>query len=279
MLNRLRIKNLLNIHQQTRKYMTSIQLVSDLHLEFYESPRLHDFIVPRSPNLAIMGDFGIPYMDSYKRVIEDCSQNFKKTFIISGNHEYYQWKNRTNKKLTIIETDEKIKEITQSFDNVHFLQNQAHNLNDKYTIIGTTLWSHIPRIHVGAALYGMNDFRQIYADSNQLITPALINKLHDDNIDQLSALIDQNKDKQVIVMSHHLPSLQLISKKYQGHPLNCCFATNLEHLMKENVKYWFSGHTHDNFDLKINHCRCIINPYGYKNENSKFINDLVIKLE
>jgi hypothetical protein len=51
----------------------------------------------------------------YNNFLDYYSKLFKIIFIITGNHEYYG--------NTIIETDKKIEEICDSYDNIHFLNN------------------------------------------------------------------------------------------------------------------------------------------------------------
>ena len=62
--------------------------------------------------------------------------NFKKTFVIAGNHEYY------NPIKTIDDTNRFLIEYFKQFNNISFLNNNYENYNN-YCFIGTTLWSKI----------------------------------------------------------------------------------------------------------------------------------------
>lgn len=53
--------------------MVDIQLISDMHLEFNDSPKLQDFIIPSAAYLVIVGDLGLPYLDSYRDFLAQCS--------------------------------------------------------------------------------------------------------------------------------------------------------------------------------------------------------------
>lgn len=286
-----------------------IQIASDLHLEFYESPRLRDFIAEtNAPFLALMGDIGIPYLLSYENFLKECSESYSQTFIISGNHEYYQHKNK-GEIWNIDKTNSEIERIVSKFINVHFLNNKYYQLDDNFVILGTTLWSDIPDDTDESVSIAINDFKNIYyfdGSVNQKVTPKYITSLHKSNVKWLEQTINNfsgaqhakcqhilepvsknhtstenawlHSDKKIIIMSHHLPSYKMISPKYKNSPVNCCFASNLDHLILPNIVYWLSGHTHDSVYTIINSCRCIVNPAGYLGENRKYIENYVINL-
>ncbi|AYV82461.1 MAG: metallophosphatase [Hyperionvirus sp.] len=247
-----------------------MQVISDIHLEFIEGAIFQKIVRPVAPNLAICGDLGLPYVDSYDNFLSKCSQNFKNVFLIAGNHEYYQWKRKEGQKMTMGEVDSLIETLTKKYANVRYLNNKYHVLDNKFAIIGTTLWSEIKPINYYYAQNGLNDYNQIYSSPDMLITPRYTDQKFTENSEWLQKTMDELRDKKLIIMSHHLPSKKLIHKKYGESPLNCCFASDLEHLMKGNVKYWLSGHTHSSFNMRINNTTCIVNPKGYRNENPAY---------
>jgi DNA repair exonuclease SbcCD nuclease subunit len=258
-----------------------MQVISDLHLEFYVTPRLRDFVTKTTAKiLCIAGDLGIPYLESYDSFLKECSEEYEKTFIITGNHEYYQHKNKSNL-LTINDTNDLIKNITSKYNNIWFLNNDHHVLDDKKIILGTTLWTNIPEQYRYYAKRSMNDYKQSYYLKDEYlenITPNYTSLLHEDNVKWLKERLEEFKDKEVIIMTHHLPSFKMIAKKYQNNPINYCFATDLEDLLSPNIKYWISGHTHDPIDVKIKNVRCIVNPFGYKAERVKCKKGLVLDI-
>ena len=81
----------------------SIQVISDIHLEknYYN---LTELIQPNANYLMITGDIWLPYLSHYTQFLKECSQNFEKVFIISGNLEYYQHLQQTDT-WTMQETD------------------------------------------------------------------------------------------------------------------------------------------------------------------------------
>jgi predicted MPP superfamily phosphohydrolase len=99
----------------------NLRYLSDLHLEFIKPNKIENFIrkIPSGINeiCILAGDIGNPYQQNYDIFMKFISKNFKKTFCISGNHEYY------NKMKIIDETNEYMKDYFQQFDNISFLNN------------------------------------------------------------------------------------------------------------------------------------------------------------
>ena len=248
-----------------------IQFTSDLHLEFYkEDMDIKTWLIPSAPYLAILGDLGYPYHKNFMEFLSQVSKIYKKVFFVPGNHEYYQYD--VQKAQTIEEINLKIKKICSSFDNVFMLNNNEYIL-DNYIILGTTLWSKIPEEYEEMIKYNINDYNDIYYNLNnekRLITTQFINAEYIKNLNWLENTIEKYKDKKkIIIMTHHLPSLKLIHKKYDSCPVNCAFASDLDYLIEKyvNIKYWLCGHTHSHVKATINNCLCIANPFGYNEKN------------
>ena len=70
-----------------------IRYFSDLHLEFIKPDKIEEFIknIPSGIDeiCILAGDIGNPYQKNYDIFMNFISKNFKKTFCITGNHEYY----------------------------------------------------------------------------------------------------------------------------------------------------------------------------------------------
>jgi hypothetical protein len=74
------------------------------------------------------------------------------------------------------------------------------------------------------------------------------------------------------MITHHLPSYDLIDEKYKTVNLNSvnqCFASNTDNLIKEPIILWIFGHTHQPTEKIINGIKCVANPIGYPNELDK----------
>jgi len=112
-----------------------LRYFSDLHLEFIKPNKIEKFIKNISVNnndiCMLAGDIGNPYQSNYDIFMKFISKNFKKSFVITGNHEYY------NKKIE--DTNIFLKNYFKQFSNISFLNNEI----EYYCFIGTTLWSNI----------------------------------------------------------------------------------------------------------------------------------------
>lgn len=223
--------------------MKKIRYFSDLHLEFIKPNKIEKFIrkIPSGMDqiCILAGDIGNPYKKNYDIFMNFISKNFKKTFCIAGNHEYY------NKTKTMQETNEFMEAYFQQFYNISFLNN-TYELYDNICFIGTTLWSKItnPNYYIND-IYNIPNFN--YIEYNRL------NRL---SIDFLQNALEKNEN--CIVITHHVPSNLLIDVKYktpQMIPYNQWFYCNIDDLIKINVnkiKYWIYGHTHTSSNVIMN---------------------------
>jgi predicted phosphohydrolase len=239
-----------------------LRYFSDLHLEFIKPNKVKYFIKQIHPGLdeicILAGDIGKPYQLTYNIFMNFININFKKTFIIAGNHEYY------NKKKMIYETDAFLENYFEQFENISFLNNE-YEIYENYCFIGTTLWSKITN-----PLYKINDVYSIpNFDYNQY------NILNKECVDFLKNTLDNNKN--CIIITHHIPSKSLINIKYKTPdmlPYNQWFYCDMDELIdinKDKIKCWFYGHTHTPSNIIINEIPFLCNPIGYPNEN-KIIN-------
>lgn len=236
-----------------------VRYFSDLHLEFIKPNKMRDFIEKIQPGVneicILSGDIGNPYEKNYDIFMNYMSQNFKKIFYITGNHEYY------NKTKTIYETNKNVKQYIQQFNNISFLNN-SYEIYNGYCFIGTTLWSKITNPE-----YEINDMYCIpNFDYNKY------NKLNASSINFLEETLRNNEN--CIVITHHVPSESLIDIKYKSKeysPYNQWFYCNLDNLIdinKNKIKYWIYGHTHTPSNVIINNIPFLCNPIGYPEENN-----------
>lgn len=251
--------------------MTTFQYSSDLHLEFYEKEGVsfETLIKPTADNLILAGDIGYPSDEIYESFLEYCSKNFKNVILISGNHEYY------GRIMEDVETQ--IREITKKFPNVKYLQNDCVELPDNILVIGTTLWTNIP-LNKKSLITGINDYYKIYKKQNQNITIEDTCEYHKKSVKYITDTITKNLNKKIIVVTHHLPSIKLISKKYLHNSYNFAFYTDLNHLISHPIVAWICGHTHNTTSTNINNIFCAVNPKGYPKEESGYSNVAVFTI-
>ena len=242
--------------------MIQLRYFSDLHLEFIKPTKIEDFIrkIPSGMDeiCILAGDIGNPYQSNYDIFIKFISKNFKKAFVISGNHEYY------NQTKTIQETNDFLTEYFQKFNNISFLNNTVEKY-DNYCFIGTTLWSKLTNIE---PKYEINDIHKIpHFDYIQY------NSLNMLSIKFLEDALQNNEN--CIIITHHMPSNSLIDVKYKTRmmlPYNQWFYCNMDELIenkKDKIKCWIYGHTHTPSSNMINGIPFLCNPIGYPDENSK----------
>jgi predicted phosphodiesterase len=260
------------------KRLFRIQYVSDIHLEHYEKLAFPLIVTPAARYLALAGDIGHPSKALFRSFIDYTARNWDRVFFVAGNHEYYaqraapQW--RYVNPSHMFETQEEIKSILRTYKNVHYLHHDAPSVflpEENVAIVGSTLWSHIPPDRMLSAAAGMNDYHLIpYLEDGAIrpLAPQDTNAIHAKERAMLEAQIDYwgSQRVQVCVITHHLPSFTVISPRFADNPLNCCFASNCEDLMKPHVRAWIYGHTHNASSASFKHTLCVANAAGYMNE-------------
>lgn len=235
-----------------------VQYCSDLHLEFQANSQYLKMnpIEKYGDILIIAGDFFLlsKSADKIKWFIEEYSAYFKYIFWLPGNHEYYD-SNANEASLQMY------KEIAPNF----FLINNKTIHFDKLSIIFTTLWSKIHPDNSLDCYSSMNDFRLInYNEKNLGISD--YNFLHSQSLEFLkSELSNVNMNNNIVVVTHHVPTLNNYPKRFVKSKINNAFATELSYLTSEyNIKAWIYGHSHVNTkDFSINGTRFLTNQLGY----------------
>jgi predicted phosphohydrolase len=150
------------------------------------------------------------------------------------------------------------------FPNVFFLQNDFIYVQEfDIYVLGSTMWTD-PGDDMDD-LYSYNDFRRIKS-----MTQPYMEKLHKQSVGYLESKLQELKDieSKVVVLTHHLPTYQLIHDKYKGGSISHLFAVELSHwFSKYHIDYWICGHTHSAMDKTIANTRLLVNPVGYPGEN------------
>lgn len=250
-----------------------LQYASDIHLEFHDRKGSGNipcemFLKPVAPYLALCGDIGFPELPALLTFISWCSSKFKEVYWVPGNHEFYNF--GLEKKATRDEKLAMCQKICDGFRNVHFMHRKVRQVPGwNVRIAGCTMWTQLDPENDMRVIQGMNDVRQIFVENEKNAMPNDFRHWHDDDREWLADEISRATVAQesMIVLTHHLPSYKLIHSKYQGHPLNFCFATDLEQMMKPPVRGWLCGHSHTSSEIKINGVQCGLNPFGYPGES------------
>lgn len=209
--------------------------ISDLHLERAKN------IIPFFPSKAhrhplfLAGDLGNVNQSRYQTLLEHVTDKFEQVYLIAGNHEY----GRLTTEDQFREMDYDLKSLVSKFGNVHFLNRQSVQFGN-YIIAGCTFWTHVP-----------------FPTTTRLKTQ---NERHQQDLAFIKDTIhySQLQDKDLIIMTHHLPSFKLIMPQF--HRYNPCgWASHSDHLLQSPIKAWICGHTHIQKTFAINKIPIFIN--------------------
>ena len=239
--------------------MPTVTYLSDIHLEF--EPFVSD--LNGGDILCLAGDIGYPESEQYFKFLANVASKFKFVFVVAGNHEYYQTSSHPNK--TIQTTNETIARLCKHFCNVHFLSESSINISEfNLNVLGTTLWTGGETNR--EEMFQYNDFQKIH----NMAQKGTMQRQHEKSILFLKDELQKHKHdgSKVIVLTHHLPSFQLIAPQYKNYGLNHLFATNLDDLFREyTIHHWICGHSHCPVQKTIQNTKVWMNPVGYPEEN------------
>lgn len=206
---------------------------------------------------------------SKKRNFEDfCRQlKYRQVYILPGNHDYYHgyWKDEMAG--------------YQEFFATHNLETQFQTINcstgtlDDNTIwVATTLWTNMnnddPMSHQ-VVRCGMRDYCGLIKHSRDTpsdITTHMTVERHHQHVNYLMGIIDQNQQKNVIVLTHHVPTWAVVPNEFKhDFHFNAGYYSNLDEFIldRPQIKTWIHGHNHRNSDFWIGNCHITSNQRGY----------------
>jgi hypothetical protein len=278
-----------------------IKLVSDLHLEFSDcniqndqdydvlilggdimiAQDLHDHPEPNNTadQAAIANGTGLgrrqeraqKFRDFFKR----CSFQFPHVIYIMGNHEFYNGR--------FYDSIEHMRDECAKYPNIHMLENDTYTIQDRnketgevtdVVFVGGTLWTDMNRrdpLTMHAIKDMMNDFRIIRNDKRSFATMSALDVAirHDKTLAYIKLIVEEHKDKKVVVVGHHSPSFKSCHPSYANDQLmNGGYHSELSEFIMDHpqIVLWTHGHTHHPFDYVIGETRIVCNPRGYEND-------------
>ena len=266
-----------------------IKLVSDLHLEFSDIEIFNDEncdVLILSGDIMIAEDlhdhletssiYSLPgelaglgrrqaAVKRYRDFLKRCSERFKNTVYVAGNHELYNGK--WVKGITYL------REECAKYDNVHFLERDCITIDD-VTFVGATLWTDMNKgdpLTLHAVKDMMNDYRIIRNDEKgyTALKPADTVIRHRQSLDYIKNVLAERGDEKFVVVTHHSPSFQSCSEYYKHDTLmNGAYHSSLEEFIMDRpqINLWTHGHTHHVFDYMVGETRVVCNPRGYEND-------------
>jgi predicted phosphodiesterase len=265
-----------------------LRILSDIHLELVNAGNnkgckyMQKFIPDRPcPDTVLMlaGDIGNPTTKLYQKFIGEIAPYYAKVFIVTGNHEYYQKPGRIfdseqNRVINVSrcsmdDVDAELTRFTSVLPNVHFLQRTSVIYN-RVRFLGCTLWS----MSDGALTSTMNDYHSIRDFTSDRCTSL---HLRDAAWLQGQLALASTDYDYTVVMTHHIPSYQLLHPDYAGDPTNVFYASHCDYLVNQ-ADIWICGHSHIPIRKKIGRCWCYRNPVGYQIESTGYDLNFSVKV-
>ena len=249
--------------------MTSkVRYCSDLHTEFWKDPDLIKEILPELEDdkdslLILAGDIGNRHSKYLVEVMESLCERFKDVFYIPGNHEYYGGNFYT---LWDEFTD-------YWFPHIKNLHMGGYYEDDTIVIIGETLWTDFENgspLNMHQAKRLMNDYNAIKSNCEltKKLNPEETYNKHKKDLSFIKEKLEgvKDKNKTIIVVSHHAPSLKSVHPIYANNCImNSFYFSDLEEkvMLKYKPDYWIHGHTHTSFEYTVGKTKVFCNPFGY----------------
>lgn len=250
-----------------------IQYLSDLHGE-WGNLLTADVVKTDADIVVLAGDIA-----NYLHVADFIKKLFPVATVVycAGNHEFY---GDTATQTEVINFLRKSFLQSQEEGYKHyFLENDVIYLNinnQPVRVLGCTLWTDM-KLHGNQIVDSVriqmeiSDFRRIISDEgDDYITPNDYFKRFEVSKKFLQEELSKDFDGKTIVLTHHLPTEELIHDQYKGNPNNPAYASNLGAIVDYgHYNAWFCGHSHKSTQLDIYGKVLAMNPAGYPNMDLK----------
>lgn len=205
-------------------------------------------------------------------------KHIKQGVFVAGNHLGYSSKITLEDSLALLRSE-------FNKGKVRFLNNNVYTIKNT-VFIGTTLWTDfnlygcVPEC-MEIAWNCLNDYRYVKTFNEKYgmvrtLGPITTLGYFQKNVAYLEKQLEKYKDKKVVIVTHHAPSLKSIDEKYVYDKTSAAYASNLEWLIEkyDNIVLWCHGHVHAKTRYRIGHTRVVCEPFGYYNENLMDVRDL-----
>lgn len=236
-----------------------IQLLSDLHLEFFKDASFFEDLDSKDVDVLVLaGDIGTGSI--LEKVLRRFCDLYPQVVYVLGNHEYYGRDRQDIRHL--------VSRARHTHKNLCWLDNSSCEVLGAH-FVGGTMW--FPKPPTSAPKWAMNDYLRIRGFERWVY------KENAEFLEKVEALIQPDS----IVVTHHLPSYRSVHKKFMFDPLNPFFVCDVEKtLLAKGPALWLHGHTHESLDYQQGHTRVVCNPFGYINieENPNFDKHLILEV-
>jgi predicted phosphodiesterase len=235
-----------------------IQLLSDLHNEFYRGKQIPPIVQSNAEVVVLAGDIDVG-LAGLEWARAEAQRLAKPILYVAGNHEFYRHD------IALLDA---MREFCAGGDGVELLENDARVVNG-VRFLGCTLWTDyhatgdplMAMLEVGR---GLNDHRLIrHAERSFLPEDALT--MHRQSRAWLERQLAEPFDGKTVVISHHGPHLLCQHPAFPFDHFATAFLSDLSVLV-EQADLWCFGHTHANLDVQMGKCRLVSNQRGYPGE-------------
>ncbi|EFR05504.1 Ser/Thr protein phosphatase superfamily protein [Nannizzia gypsea CBS 118893] len=261
---RLWVKLTTAIFQQLPSHPISFQYISDLHLE--DGQRYETFVVPRTaPYLILAGDIGclLNYKEYVTFLAAQCAQ-FDHVFPVLGNHEFYWITHQDG-----IDAAKRLELEPQLTGKLTVLNRKRVDINRRVTILGCTLWSHVPEdsqlwVRMKVADFSIIKDRTVEAHNTEHYRDVewLQQEIHNISLEK--------EKRDIIVVTHHAPSfMRTADPRHQSQPWASAFCSDLIESQVKSwqgfnaIRCWVFGHTHWNAAFKYRGMTINSNQFKY----------------
>jgi len=263
--------------------MAKIWIMSDMHYEFTSNSLPRDIHYQRDVDLVVIaGDY-----HRAPQAVQHARYSFPEhpLVMVAGNHEHYQSRMTINSGLDHMRAAAKADRDASGLE-TYVLENESVELNlkgEKVRVIGATLWTDFKVFkdferHTSIAASCMYDYVVIRGSDDDVLTPHETALRHRETRAYIKAELQKPFDGKTIVVTHHLPSMRSVAKRYKTDSLTPAFASDCSDLLELGAELWVHGHTHDSCDYLYGSTRVVCNPRGYPErhgpafgfENKKF---------
>lgn len=241
------------------------QVVSDLHLEI--SQQYSSFKIPVCAKYLILGgNTGrlVDY-DKYLGFLGKQTAQFEKVFLVLGSHEFYKESFATG-----LEKAERLEREPSLNGRLVVLHQGRYDIPDSHvTILGCTLWSHVPSNSKAIVEHKIQDFHQIEGwtiDSHNAAHESdsawLLREI--ESIRQGNHKAPKQGQRSTLVVTHNAPSVRKTSDpQHEKSRWSCAFATDILPHAAAGVKLWVFGRTHYTTEFKYRGTRVVSNQRGF----------------
>jgi len=186
----------------------------------------------------------------YKAFLRDNIGRYKKTLLITGNHEH--WGKYAREKVRA-RMAQMVAELNLEFgrDAVEFMDQRTLDLEDGLIrVIATPLWSEVRESSKATVEAHVSDYGRIPGD----VTSEVTTSWHFEELEWLQREIKRcEKDgKKAVVLTHHTPTRGIPNRAHVAPEPFCfsdsavtdAFSTSLEYMIQPPIVAWLFGHTH-----------------------------------